>query len=174
MNPRAFAQFLLRRFVLAFHDDLKEVREQSDPIAWLEKNLVVDSTPGPELLRICLTGERPDELALIVKAVVETEAPLMSTVATGSVARELRGDLDTIVAKALRKRPGERYVSVTAFAEDLTRYLQHLPISARPETIGYRTAKFVRRNVVTVAAAAITLAALSAGLFVANRLEDSL
>src|SRR5436190_156280 len=114
-------------------------------------------------------GETLRSTADIVKAVVETEAPLMSTVAKAAVARELRGDLDTIVAKALKKRPGERYGSVTAFAGDLTRYLQHLPISARPETIGYRTAKFVRRNFVTVGAAAITLAALSAGLFVANR-----
>jgi len=123
---------------------------------------------------ILLAGRHPagDTLrstAEIVKAVVETEAPLMSTVATSAVARELRGDLDTIVAKALRKRPGERYVSATAFAVDLTRYLEHLPIGARPETIGYRAAKFVRRHRVPVAAAAVALAALSAGLFVANR-----
>jgi len=123
---------------------------------------------------VLLAGRHPagDTLrstADIVKAVVETEAPLMSTVAKAAVAGELRGDLDTIVAKALRKRPGERYVSVTAFAEDLTRYLEDLPIGARPETVGYRAAKFVRRNRVTVAAAAVTLVALSAGLFVANR-----
>jgi hypothetical protein len=47
-------------------------------------------------------------------------------------ARILRGDLDTIVAKTLKKNPEERYPSVTAFAGDIRRYLNHEPISARP------------------------------------------
>ncbi len=50
---------------------LSFVREQSDPIAWLEKSLVVDSTPGPEILRVCLLGDRPEELAILINAVVE-------------------------------------------------------------------------------------------------------
>jgi eukaryotic-like serine/threonine-protein kinase len=49
----------------------------------------------------------------------------------------LRGDLDTIVAKALKKKPTERYSSVTAFADDLRRYLRLEPISTRPDTIAY-------------------------------------
>ncbi|HEY8550713.1 MAG TPA: tetratricopeptide repeat-containing protein kinase family protein, partial [Vicinamibacterales bacterium] len=60
--------------------------------------------------------------------------------------RLLGGDLDTIVGKALKTDPAERYPSVAAFADDLRRYLADQPISARPDTVGYRTAKFVRRN----------------------------
>ena len=60
--------------------------------------------------------------------------------------RLLRGDLDTIVAKALKKSPQERYPSVTALADDLRRYLAQQPISARPDTLAYRTAKFARRH----------------------------
>jgi Tol biopolymer transport system component len=58
----------------------------------------------------------------------------------------LRGDLDTIVAKALKKNPHERYVSVSALAGDLGRYLRHEPISARPDTIAYRAARYMRRR----------------------------
>jgi tetratricopeptide (TPR) repeat protein len=87
--------------------------------------------------------------------------------------RQLRGDLDTVVGKALKKNPAERYPSVIALAEDLQRFLRHAPISARPDTLAYRAAKFVRRNrtVVTLTATAIVLVigSLSAGLYVANR-----
>jgi tetratricopeptide (TPR) repeat protein len=78
--------------------------------------------------------------------------------------RMLRGDLDTIVSKALKKDPSERYVSVTALADDLRRYLRSEPISARPDTVGYRAAKFVRRNSTVVVLAAIAVAASCAGL----------
>ena len=60
--------------------------------------------------------------------------------------RALRGDLDTIVAKALKKSPAERYASVTALADDLRRFLRHEPIGARPDTLRYRAARFVRRH----------------------------
>jgi serine/threonine protein kinase/tetratricopeptide (TPR) repeat protein len=68
--------------------------------------------------------------------------------------RLLQGDLDTIVAKALKKDPGERYSSVTAFADDLRRALRHEPIGARPDTLIYRANRFLRRNVRSVATAA--------------------
>jgi serine/threonine-protein kinase len=58
----------------------------------------------------------------------------------------LRGDLDTIVAKALKKNAAERYASVTALADDLRRVLRHQPISARAHTLWYRTALFIRRH----------------------------
>ena len=78
--------------------------------------------------------------------------------------RLLRGDLDTIVAKALKKDPAERYPSVTALADDLCRYLKHEPISAQPDTLAYRAAKFVRRNRTAVALATLALLASCAGL----------
>ncbi len=62
------------------------------------------------------------------------------------LSRMLRGDLDTIVAKTLKKNPQERYVSVRALEDDLHRYLRHETIRARPDTIAYRVRKFVRRR----------------------------
>ncbi|HTM38592.1 MAG TPA: serine/threonine-protein kinase [Terriglobales bacterium] len=76
--------------------------------------------------------------------------------------RQLRGDLDTILAKALKKNPAERYGSVTALGDDLQRYLKHEPIRARPDSFTYRTAKFVRRNrgsLVTAGVVALVLIA---------------
>jgi len=147
------------------------------------------------LLYLLLTGQHPagpgpHSPAQLVKAITETEPPRPSDVVASSaraarvvaergavtperLRRRLRGDLDTIVGKALKKNPAERYVSAEAFADDLRRFLRLDPISARPDTIGYRAAKFVRRNrtTVTLTAAAVVLVvgSLSAGLFVANR-----
>lgn len=78
--------------------------------------------------------------------------------------RRLRGDLDNIVLKALRKDPGRRYSSVEQFAEDIRRHLSGLPVLARPDTLGYRAGKFVRRNAVAVAAGAVMILAVLGGL----------
>ncbi|MET0645027.1 MAG: protein kinase [Pyrinomonadaceae bacterium] len=77
---------------------------------------------------------------------------------------QLRGDLDNIVLKALRKEPERRYESVEQFAEDIRRHLSELPVSARPDTFAYRTSKFVRRNRVGVVAASLIFLALIAGI----------
>ena len=136
-------------------------------------------------------GSGPHSATDLVRIIVDLETPKMSLSAASAgsdasaasaakrattpdgLQRQLRGDLDTIVGKALKKNPAERYISVAAFADDLRRYLEHEPISARPDTITYRVGKFVRRNRVgvTVAAASLSLviASLSAGLYVANR-----
>jgi len=80
-----------------------------------------------------------------------------------AVAAQLRGDLDAILARALRVLPGERYPTVAALAEDLTRHLEGQPILARPVSAWSRTRKFVLRNRGKVtAAAAATLAVLGA------------
>jgi len=145
------------------------------------------------LLYLLLSGRHPagsgaHSPAELVKAVLDLEPPRASDAVTsddssliagrrGATAdklrRELRGDLDTIVGKALKKSPQERYASVTAFANDLQRYLKHEPISARPDTLAYRTAKFVRRNrtvvVLTATAIALVIGSLSTGLWIANR-----
>ena len=60
--------------------------------------------------------------------------------------RTVRGDLDTICMKALRKEPGRRYQSVEAFAEDIRRFRRGMPVSARRDTASYRVAKFARRH----------------------------
>jgi len=69
--------------------------------------------------------------------------------------KKLAGDLDMIVLMALRKEPLRRYASVEQFSEDIRRYQEGRPVIARSDTFGYRSAKFVRRNVVAIAAAAI-------------------
>jgi eukaryotic-like serine/threonine-protein kinase len=135
------------------------------------------------LLYILLTGQHPagpdpQSPAKLVKAIVETE-PLRASEATASAAsrdlaenrgtsseklsRQLRGDLDTALAKTLKKAPAERYSSVTALADDLRRHLKHEPISARPDTIAYRARKFVRRNRTVVALATLAFAAIISG-----------
>ena len=74
--------------------------------------------------------------------------------------RQLAGDLDNIVLKAMQKEPARRYGSIEQLADDLQRYLDGKPVLARPDTWTYRTSKFVRRHAVGVgvaAAAAIML-----------------
>lgn len=141
------------------------------------------------LLYLLLTGQHPAgpaprSTAELVKAVVDTEPPLPSDAIPSATAgaemargeaekrgttidrlrRQLRGDLDTIVAKALKKRPEERYGSIAALADDLRRYLNREPISARPDTLAYRAAKFLRRNRMAAALAALAVIATVVGL----------
>lgn len=77
----------------------------------------------------------------------------------GELARQLDGDLDTIVLNAMHKEPDRRYGTVRQFAEDIDLYLGHRPVRARPDSFGYRASKFLRRNAfpVTVASAAVAV-----------------
>jgi eukaryotic-like serine/threonine-protein kinase len=85
-----------------------------------------------------------------------TEAPLPSSVAHGAAnIRALRGEVDDMVMAALEVDPARRYGSVEKFAEDVRRYLSGHPIAARRSTFGYRASKFVRRNLLAVAAAVV-------------------
>jgi eukaryotic-like serine/threonine-protein kinase len=137
------------------------------------------------MLYLLLSGEHPygaapPSAAERVRAVMEMEPRRLSAAAAqapgatdraarrGSsperLQRTLRGDLDTIVAKALKKDPAERYPSVTALGEDLRRYLGHQPIQARPDTMAYRATRFLRRNRLPAALATLALLTLLAGL----------
>jgi eukaryotic-like serine/threonine-protein kinase len=69
--------------------------------------------------------------------------------------RRLRGDLDTIVLKAIRKEAERRYATVDDLAADVRRHLHGLPVDARPDTAGYRARKFVGRHRAGVAVAAL-------------------
>lgn len=97
-------------------------------------------------------------------AVVDREPRRLSEAAPPAAARALRGDLDNIVARALRKSPGERYPGAAALADDLRRHLAHEPVSARPASWAYRSGRFVRRHRSAVAALSVTLAVLVAGV----------
>jgi eukaryotic-like serine/threonine-protein kinase len=120
------------------------------------------------------TGEGSRTTAEHLQGILDTEPPRLSTAATrfeqrGTSRDRLRrlyaGDLDNIVAKALKKRPAERYTTVVAFADDLRRYLAHEPVSARADSFTYRAGKFLRRNRLSVAASgAIALALAGAGV----------
>ncbi|MBK6939088.1 MAG: tetratricopeptide repeat protein [Planctomycetes bacterium] len=120
----------------------------------------------PSALVESRTGTRPGEpkterVALFAEHLGTTRDRL---------ARHLRGDLDRIVLMALRKEPSRRYASVEQFASDLRRWLLGLPVIARPDTVGYRTAKFVRRNWLAVSLSSLILLSLTSGLVVATRL----
>jgi non-specific serine/threonine protein kinase/serine/threonine-protein kinase len=80
------------------------------------------------------------------------------------VSRALKGDLDRIILRALRKSPLERYASVAQFSDDIGRYLEGRPVQARGDAPLYLAAKFVRRNLVMVLAATTVLCSLIGGL----------
>ena len=129
-----------------------------------------------------LTGERPIRTGRRSPAEVEraiaTSMPLRpSDVARGlpeaasrrsstpaSLSRALRGDLDRIALKALRKEPVRRYHSAEALARDVERHLGGFPIEARPDTLGYRVGTFAKRHRVVVGAALAVLLAIVGGL----------
>lgn len=85
------------------------------------------------------------------------------------LSKQLKGDLDIIVLKALRKEPQRRYASVEQFSEDIRRHLAHLPIAARKDTAGYRTSKFITRHKAGVAAASAVALILIVGLLITLR-----
>ncbi|MEO8197310.1 MAG: serine/threonine-protein kinase [Thermoanaerobaculia bacterium] len=80
------------------------------------------------------------------------------------LAHRLKGDLDTIALAALKREPGRRYPTAAAFADDLERFLDGRPVAARPDTLGYRSRKFVGRHRVAAAAALLVMASLVTGL----------
>ncbi len=80
---------------------------------------------------------------------------------------EIRGDIETIVAKALKKAPSERYANAAAMADDIRRYLGREPIAARPDTPLYRATRFVQRHAAGVAMASAAVTALGVGIGVA-------
>jgi eukaryotic-like serine/threonine-protein kinase len=83
---------------------------------------------------------------------------------TRKLSSALSGDLDNILAKALRKDPYERYATVTEFADDIRAHLELRPVKAQPDSMTYRTQKFVRRNRGMVATAGFTMFAILAGV----------
>jgi eukaryotic-like serine/threonine-protein kinase len=123
------------------------------------------------VLYILLTGTHPFSAASrttaeLLQAVITGSAPRASSVARMATVRRasLEGDLDTILGKALKKDPAERYPAVSAFSDDLRRFLTHEPVQARPDTVAYRMGKFVRRHRGGVAAGIVTTIAIVAGL----------
>ncbi len=94
----------------------------------------------------------------------EAESDPSRTPALRRRAKQIAGDLDNITLKALAKRPEHRYPSVEAMALDLHRYLEGKPVLARPQSMAYRTHKFVRRHHWALATTALILAVLTSAL----------
>ena len=122
------------------------------------------------LLHELLTGVRPyDEPGQSpearFQAIMADRLPLASS--RPGASRAMRGDLDNIIAKALRRQRRERYASVTDLADDLKRYLGHKPVSARPPTLLYRTSRFVRRNRLGVVIGSLAILAVATALVTA-------
>jgi tetratricopeptide (TPR) repeat protein/predicted Ser/Thr protein kinase len=114
-----------------------------------------------------LTGRLPHVpkakgFSAAVRAVAEAEA-----VPLASVNKLYRGDLDTIVAKALERDKARRYQTAADLADDIARYLRDEPIAARPPGTGYYLVKFARRHRALVAVAAGALLALVGGSWLA-------
>ena len=82
--------------------------------------------------------------------------------------RELRGELDWIVARCLEKDRARRYESAAALADDLEAYLGNRPVTAAPPTLSYRARKFARRNTAAVVASIAIVAALMVGTVVST------
>lgn len=85
---------------------------------------------------------------------------------TAETSRLLRGDLDNIVLKAMRKEPFRRYISVTEFSADIENYLKNLPVKARPNGTIYRAGKFVKRNRATTVLATLLFISMVISAFV--------
>ena len=114
------------------------------------------------LLYRLLTDRSPygeiKEREALERAILGTDPPRPSDLTNSrEKARRLAGDLDTIVLRALDKDPGRRYASAEQLAADVRRHLNGLPVLARPDTLGYRVGKFVRRHRLGVSAAAAIL-----------------
>ncbi len=115
-----------------------------------------------------LTGRLPYEvnwklLSEAVRAIREEEPSKL-----GTHDRALRGEVETIVRKALEKDKGRRYASASALATDIRHYLAYEPIDARPPSAWYQLKKFARRNKVLVGSTAAVFLALVAGTAVAT------
>lgn len=109
-----------------------------------------------------LTGQRYRKLHAGGETTLRPSAALDATTsAAAHITRtQLRGDLDAIALRALADEPARRYADAQQLADDVQRHLDGKPVEARPDSLGYRAAKFVRRNRAAAVVAALGLAAL--------------
>jgi tetratricopeptide (TPR) repeat protein len=112
-----------------------------------------------ELLAERLPYQINNNLHEAVTAIREEEPAQLS-----SINRAYRGDIETIVAKALEKDKTRRYASAAGLAADIHRYLTHQPIAARPASVSYQLQKFTRRHRALVAAVAVVFVVLVGGV----------
>ena len=109
-------------------------------------------------LAAAITGQEPERPSAAVMR--PDDNPAGEPTRSLRLQRQLRGDLDFILLKALRKEPEKRYASAAEFAEDIRRHLVGLPVAARKDTWNYLAGKFARRHRTVVAAATLVLVTL--------------
>ncbi|MGL6223814.1 MAG: serine/threonine protein kinase, partial [Steroidobacteraceae bacterium] len=123
--------------------------------------LLTGSTPAATS-----TADRPPSATAADRHTADIAPSIAAAQAGGAYrgfARALGGDLDTIVLKALRAEPRERYGSAEQLSDDLQRYLRGFPIEARPDSAWYRIGKFARRNAAAAIATGLFVVALVGG-----------
>lgn len=128
------------------------------------------ASDGHSLLELERT--RAQQVPTRPSARIDADALGIAPRATADWHRRIAGDLDRVVLKALEAEPARRYASAQAFADDLQRWLDRRPVQARAGGALYRAGKFVARNRLAVAAAALALCALLAGLGIALHQAD--
>lgn len=122
-----------------------------------------DTKSSGDVVRAVLEDDPAEASAIVTretKSGTAVEIADRRASAPQELRRKLRGDLDNILSKALRRNPEERYSSVEELRADLERHRSSLPVSARPATARYRLRKFVRRNRVSFSVGVALLAAL--------------
>jgi len=121
------------------------------------------------LAYVLVTGQLPHTprratAAALEEAVLSDEPAPASAKATKAAAKTLKGDVDAILGKALKREPAQRYASADALAEDIERYLKAQPVQARPDGALYRWGKAARRHWVGLSASfAVAVAVLGGG-----------
>ncbi len=121
-----------------------------------------------------LTGALPYNLngktnSELLKAITENEPLVPSAITNSADPKLLKGDLDNIILKSLRKEPTRRYKTVEQFSADIWRHIDGLPVFARQATVSYRAAKFFGRNKLAVIAAFLIFLSLITGIAVSMR-----
>ncbi|MDX2041326.1 MAG: protein kinase [Acidobacteriota bacterium] len=106
------------------------------------------------------TSRSPQELIRLIETHEPARPSQVSVQLDAATRKQLRGDLDNIILKALQKEPLRRYQSARQFSEDIARHLNGEPVIAREATLSYRLGKFTRRNSGRVAILFLVLLAL--------------
>src|SRR5580658_5073722 len=127
------------------------------------ERIVCDTDPEKPSAVINTTEERTTRDGEARTAITPESVSNQRGLQPGELQRRLRGDLDTIVMKALRKEPERRYASAEEFSRDIELYLTGMPVRARKSTIAYRGSRFLHRHKESLAAA-LAMLAIAAGI----------
>ncbi|MBV9155153.1 MAG: serine/threonine-protein kinase, partial [Acidobacteriaceae bacterium] len=118
-----------------------------------------------------LTGKKAQAVSDCTPEAMVTAICSAEPTAPAVVNPQLAGDLDTIIRMAIRKEPERRYASAAELARDIQRHLEGRPVVAHPDTLAYRSAKFLRRHRVSATVGALLIASMIVGLAIESWLR---